>query len=277
MQEELSHIEESCAYIQQHTRLQPRIGIVLGSGLGAFAEQATQAVHLPYNTLPHFSGSTIAGHAGTLVLGNIGDVPCCIMSGRIHFYEGHTPNKVVFPIRVMKKLGITQLLVTNAAGGINPHFAPGTLMNITDHINLTGQSPLIGHNPSSWGPRFPDMTYAYSPRGQNLLHNAAQSLNIPLQNGVYAGLTGPSYETPAEIRMLRTLGADAVGMSTVLEVLASVHMGIETVGLSVISNAAAGITEQPLSHQEVTQAANQAKPALISLLNHFIPRWKTQP
>ena len=249
----------------------PKVGIILGSGLGEFADGFEGKVSIPYADLPNFPTSSVPGHAGRLVLGKVGGEPVVAMQGRVHYYEGFTPAQVAFPARVLCSLGIQALVVTNAAGGINLDFAPGDLMVITDHLNLSGWNALTGHNDERVGPRFPDMSSAYNPTLRELLFEAAKKRGVSLRQGVYAILSGPSYETPAEIRMLRTLGADAVGMSTVPEVIAAAHMGVPVAGVSCITNLAAGIGHKPLSHGEVAETANRVKDVFSSLLSEFLP------
>ncbi len=250
---------------------QPKIGIILGSGLGEFADGFTDKVVIPYAELPHFPTSSVPGHAGRLVVGRVDGEPMVAMQGRVHFYEGFTPAQVAFPTRVLCSLGIRALVVTNAAGGVNLGFRPGDLMIINDQLNLAGWNPLVGHNDDRLGPRFPDMSTSYSPSLRRLLKEIGAQRNVPLKEGVYAQLSGPSYETPAEIRMLRTLGADAVGMSTVPEVIAAAHMGVPVAGVSCITNLAAGIGEKPLTHEEVADTANRVKDVFASLLSGFLP------
>jgi purine-nucleoside phosphorylase len=247
------------------------VGVILGSGLGEFADGLSEKVVIPYSDLPHFPSSSVVGHAGRLVLGKIGGEPVVAMQGRVHFYEGFSPVQVAFPSRVLCSLGVRALVVTNAAGGVNFGFKPGDLMMITDHLNLSGYNPLVGHNDERLGPRFPDMSAAYAPRLRKLLKETAAQRNIALKEGVYASVSGPSYETPAEIRMLRTMGADAVGMSTVPEVIAAAHMGVPVAGVSCITNLAAGIGDKPLSHQEVAETADRVKDVFGSLLSAFLP------
>ena len=249
----------------------PKVGIILGSGLGEFADGFEGKVSIPYADLPNFPTSSVPGHAGRLVLGKVGGEPVVAMQGRVHYYEGFTPAQVAFPARVLCSLGIQALVVTNAAGGINLDFAPGDLMVITDHLNLSGWNALTGHNDERVGPRFPDMSSAYNPTLRELLFEAAKKRGVSLRQGVYAILSGPSYETPAEIRMLRTLGADAVGMSTVPEVIAAAHMGVPVAGVSCITNLAAGIGHKPLSHGDVAETANRVKDVFSSLLSEFLP------
>jgi len=265
-------IQEAVAAIRDVTDLKPRVGLVLGSGLGAFAEQLENRSVIPYGDIPYFPESRVAGHAGQLVIGTMGGVACAIMSGRVHFYEGHGLERVTFPVRVLAGLGVQELIVTNAAGSVNPAFDPGDLMVIVDHINLTGDNPLRGPNDERLGPRFPDMTEAYHVAGRAALHEAAREAGMTLREGVYAGLLGPSYETPAEIRMLQRLGADAVGMSTVAEVIAAVHAGLNVAGLSVITNRAAGLGHAKLSHEEVKEIGHKVEGLLSKLLRGAIAR-----
>ncbi|GGE10812.1 purine nucleoside phosphorylase [Marinithermofilum abyssi] len=259
-------IEEAAQAIQKKLSLEPKIGLVLGSGLGILADEIEEAATISYGEIPHFPVSTVEGHAGQLVIGRLEGQPVVAMQGRFHFYEGYSLTDVTFPIRVMKALGVEKLVVTNAAGGVNTGYQAGDLMVIRDHINLMGTNPLIGPNDPDLGVRFPDMSEAYDPAMRQLAHRVAESEGIRLQEGVYAGLTGPSYETPAEIRMLRTIGADAVGMSTVPEVIIARHSDIRVLGISCISNMAAGILPQPLSHEEVMETAERVKPKFIGLV-----------
>jgi purine-nucleoside phosphorylase len=249
----------------------PKVGLILGSGLGGFADDFIEKIVIPYSELPHFPGASVPGHAGRLVLGTVGGVPAVAMQGRVHFYEGFSPSQVVFPARALCALGIRALVVTNAAGGINPAFVPGDLMAITDHLNLAGWNALTGPNDDRVGPRFPDLSAAYSPVLRALLLDSGLRRGVRLREGVYACVTGPSYETPAEIRMLRLLGADAVGMSTAPEVVAAAHMGVPVAGISCITNLAAGIGHKPLSHEEVAETAAHARGVFTALLNEFLP------
>lgn len=249
----------------------PKIGIILGSGLGAFADTLKDKVVIPYGELPNFPHSSVPGHAGRLVFGTLDGEPIVAMQGRVHFYEGYEPWQVALPARVLCLLGIKSLMVTNAAGGVNLGFRPGDLMAITDHLNLAGWNALIGPNDDRLGPRFPDMSTAYHPGLRGLLLDTARRQKLELKQGVYALLSGPSYETPAEIRALRHLGADAVGMSTVPEVVAANHMGVRVVGVSCITNLAAGIGDKPLSHEEVAETANQVAEVFSRLLTEFLP------
>ncbi len=265
-------VQETVQAIRQRAGgLTPRVGIILGSGLGAFAENFGRKVIIPYQELPHFPHSSVPGHAGRMVLGEVGGQPVVAMQGRVHSYEGYSPMQVAFPARVLCSLGIKGLVLTNAAGGINPQFAPGDLMAITDHINLSGWNALTGPNDDRLGPRFPDMSRAYAPSLRALLLESAQRTQVPLRQGVYAMVAGPSYETPAEIRMLRTLGADAVGMSTVPETVAAGHMGVPVVGISCITNLAAGVGDKPLTHDEVAETANRVAGIFSRLLTDFLP------
>lgn len=249
---------------------QPKLGIILGSGLGAFADSLERAVTIDYRELPDFPMSSVHGHAGRLVLGHRGEVSVVAMQGRVHFYEGYQPWQVAFPARVLGRLGIKHLTVTNAAGGINLGFQVGDLMAITDHLNLSGYNPLVGKNVEALGPRFPDMSHAYDPAALEVLRAAARAEGVSLREGVYVSLSGPSYETPAEIRMLRTLGGDAVGMSTVPEVIVASHMGIKVTGISCITNLAAGMSKKALSHDEVSETANQVTGTFQKLLGRFL-------
>ncbi len=249
---------------------QPKVALILGSGLGGFADTLTDKVAIPYAELPNFPQSSVAGHAGRLVLGTRDGVPVMAMQGRVHFYEGYAPWQVAFPARVLCSFKPGVLVVTNAAGGINLGFKVGDLMAISDHLNLSGWNPLVGPNEETLGPRFPDMSHAYDPKLLAVLEGCAASEKISLRKGIYAQLSGPSYETPAEIRMLRTLGADAVGMSTVPEVIVASHMGVKVAGVSCVTNLAAGIGNQKLSHEEVSETANLVKDVFMRLLGRFV-------
>jgi purine-nucleoside phosphorylase len=265
-------VQETVQAIRQRAGgLSPRVGIILGSGLGAFADSFERKVVIPYGELPHFPHSSVPGHAGRLVLGLVGGEPVVAMQGRVHSYEGYSSVQVAFPARVLCSLGIRGLVVTNAAGGINSQFVPGDLMAITDHLNLSGWNALTGPNDDRLGPRFPDMSRAYAPSLRELLLQSAQRTQVALRQGVYVMVAGPSYETPAEIRMFRTLGADAVGMSTVPEVVAASHMGVPVVGISCITNLAAGVGDKPLTHEEVAETANRVAGIFSRLLTDFLP------
>ncbi len=264
-------IQEAARFIQAKTRRTPSIAVILGSGLGPFAQNLQEPEFIPYETIPYFPQSTVAGHAGRLVVGRLGDVTVAAMQGRFHLYEGYPAEQVVFPVRVLSALGIRKLIVTNAAGGVNPKFRPGDLMLITDHINLTGRNPLIGANDDRLGARFPDMSEAYSTELRERLLRAAASVQIEMRQGVYVAITGPSYETPAEVRMYALLGADACGMSTVPEVIAANHGGLTVCGISCITNMGAGINGGKLDHAEVTETANQAMERFVRLLTAAVP------
>jgi len=265
-------VEEAVAAIRARCGEPPRIAIVLGSGLGDFAETLPESVAIPYDDLPNWPRSTVVGHAGTLVVGTIAGRRVAALSGRVHGYEGHDFATVTFAVRVMGRLGVKQLILSNAAGGINTDFGQGALMVIEDHINLMGGNPLVGPNDARFGARFPDMTEVYSRRLRRIAGDAAVAAGAFVTHGVYAGLLGPSYETPAEIRFLRTAGADAVGMSTVPEALAARHMGLEVLGISCITNMAAGVLSQPLVHDEVIETAKRVRGSFIALLEQIIAR-----
>jgi purine-nucleoside phosphorylase len=268
----LQKMEEAKTYIQSKHKAAPRIGLVLGSGLGVLGDEVENPTIVPYSEIPNFPVSTVEGHAGQLVLGQLAGAEVVVMQGRFHFYEGWSLDEVTFPVRVMKALGVEILIVTNAAGGINPEWNAGDLMLITDHINFTGQNPLIGPNESEIGPRFPDMSNGYNRELRATAKEVAANLGITLREGVYAGVSGPSYETPAEIRMLRVLGGHAVGMSTVPEVIVANHAGLKVLGITCISNMAAGILDQPLSHHEVMETAEKAKASFISLVKAIVEK-----
>jgi purine-nucleoside phosphorylase len=261
---------EAVDSIRAYCRKRPVLGLVLGSGLGAYADAFTDRVVIPFHDIPHFPCANVIGHPGNLVIGKAEGIPCIALQGRVHLYEGFSASEVAYPVRALGCLGIRSLIVTNAAGGINLEYQPGNLMLITDHINLTGVNPLIGPNIAELGLRFPDMSEAYDPWMRKIALEAARRKNIPIREGVYIGLSGPSYETPAEIRMCRALGADAVGMSTVLEVIAARHMGIRVLGISCITNMAAGILPQPLTHQEVLDTADKVQEKFITLLQSIV-------
>ncbi|QYK68009.1 MULTISPECIES: purine-nucleoside phosphorylase [Paenibacillus] len=265
-------IQEAADYIRAKSGIRPEIGLILGSGLGILADLIQDGISIPYQDIPHFPVSTVEGHEGELLLGTIEGRAVVMMKGRFHMYEGYGPQLTAFPVRVMKQLGIQSLLVTNAAGGVNTSYEAGDLMVISDHLNLTGQNPLIGPNDAGMGVRFPDMSEAYSRRLREIAKQTANQQGFSLQEGVYAGLLGPNYETPAEIVMLRTLGADAVGMSTVSEVIVARHAGIEVLGFSCITNMAAGILDQPLSHGEVMETAEKVREQFLKLVLAIIPQ-----
>jgi purine-nucleoside phosphorylase len=263
-------LDETVRAVRAKAPLAPRVGVVLGSGLGAFADTLTELVKVPYETLPHLPASKVAGHAGNLCFGRVGDVPVVCMQGRVHYYEGHPLWQVVHGVRTMARLGVGCVLVTNAAGGLEAGWAAGDLMIVTDHLNLMFQHPLLGPNDDSLGTRFPDMTSAYDPALRAQLAEVSKAEGLPLREGVYAGLTGPSYETPAEIRMLRVLGAQAVGMSTVPEVIALRHMRVRVAALSCITNMAAGLGTGELDHKEVEATAKTRRADLQRLLKGWI-------
>ena len=250
----------------------PDVAVVLGSGLGDFANRLQDAVTIPYGELPHWPASTVIGHAGTLVIGTLAGKRVAALSGRVHFYEGHDLRTVSFAARVIGRLGVKVLILTNAAGGINVDLKPGTLMVMDDHINLLGSNPLVGPNEDTWGARFPDMSEVYSKRLRRLADEVARAHGLALGHGVYVALHGPSYETPAEIRFLRAIGADAVGMSTVPEAIVARHMGVEVLGISCITNAAAGVLPQPLNHDEVMEVAREVRGTFAALLEGIIGR-----
>jgi purine-nucleoside phosphorylase len=262
-------LAEAVSVVRSRTPLAPTMGLVLGSGLGAFAKTLLAPTAIPYREIPHFPGSSVSGHQGELVLGHSGSVPVAVMAGRAHFYEGYALDQVVFPVRVLRCLGAEVLIVTNAAGSVNAAFAPGDLMIIEDHINLIG-NPLLGPNEDSLGPRFPDMSEAYDPRLRRLAEEACRAAGAPARRGVYIAMTGPSYETPAEIRMARALGADAVGMSTAPEVVAARHMGMRVLGISCLTNMAAGVTAQKLDHREVLAMGERVKDRLLEVLRRVV-------
>ncbi|OXM88135.1 purine-nucleoside phosphorylase [Paenibacillus rigui] len=262
----LTKIQEAAAYIKEQYPTAPEIGLILGSGLGVIADLVENAKVITYDSIPHFPVSTVEGHAGELLLGTIQGKHVLLMKGRFHMYEGYGVEVVSFPVRVMKELGVHTLLVTNAAGGVNTSYEVGDLMLIKDHINFTFRNPLIGPNFNELGVRFPDMSEAYSRKLRQVAKDVAAEQGVKLQEGVYIGLLGPSYETPAEIRMMRTLGADAVGMSTVAEVIVARHAGMQVLGFSCISNMAAGILDQPLSHEEVMETTERVKPKFLKLI-----------
>ena len=269
---EFERANSALNFIFSKTKLRPKIALVLGSGLGAFADEFASATKIPYTKIPHFPRSTAIGHAGQLVIGKVGEIPVAGMQGRVHLYEGYSAKDVAFPIRVFARMGVKAVILTNAAGGIKREFVQGQLVVIKDHINLQGVSPLTGPNDERFGPRFPDMTVAYDRSFREIVIGEGNRNHIALHEGVYAALPGPSYETPAEIRYLRTIGADLVGMSTVPEVIAARHCGMRVLGISCVTNAAAGILDQPLDHKEVLETAERVKSHFIALLKISIPR-----
>jgi|SRR5580704_665856 purine-nucleoside phosphorylase len=269
---EFARAERAAKAILSKTKLRPTMALVLGSGLGAFADELTDATRIPYEKIPGFPRSTAIGHAGRLVIGRVGKVVVAAMQGRVHLYEGYSAQEVTFPMRVFGQMGIRTAILTNAAGGINLNFHEGALVSIRDHINLQGANPLIGPNDDRFGLRFPDMTQAYWKTFREIALEEAKRLGIEVHEGVYAALAGPSYETPAEIRYLRAIGADLVGMSTVLEVIAARHMGMRVLGISCVTNMAAGVMGKPLVHTEVLETGERVKSQFIGLLRAVIPR-----
>jgi len=262
--------QQSAQYILEKGQMKPEIGLILGSGLGVLADEIENPVAIPYAEIPNFPVSTVQGHAGQLVIGTLEGKTVIAMQGRFHYYEGYTMETVTFPVRVMKLLGVEKLIVTNAAGGVNKEFKPGDLMLITDHINFMGDNPLIGANDERFGPRFPDMSKAYDHEFQAIARNVAKKLGIAIQEGVYFGLTGPTYETPAEIRMVRILGGDAVGMSTVTESIVANHCSMRVLGISCITNMAAGILDQPLDHGEVIETTEKVKSTFLRYVKELV-------
>ncbi len=265
------HIQEAKDYILSRTgAITPVIGLILGSGLGGLADEIEQATVIPYVEIPHFATSAAVGHANELVIGQLMGQTVVAMKGRLHYYEGFTLDEVTFPVRIMKALGVDKLIVTNACGAVNTNFAPGELMIITDHINLVMNNPLIGPNNPELGTRFPDLSQTYHPEMREIALRVAAKQGTSLQQGVYAWWTGPAYETPAEIRMIRTLGADAVGMSTVPEAIVAVHGGMKVLGISCLTNMACGILDQPLSHDEVIEVAAKVRTTFVDLIKGIL-------
>lgn len=267
MEERLNNIYNN---ISDRIETKPELGLILGSGLGVLVEDFSDPVLIPYEEIPGFPVSTVEGHAGRLVLGSLGGKQVVALQGRFHYYEGYSMQELVIPVRIMGMLGIEKLIVTNAAGGVNLNFSPGEFMFITDHINFMGANPLRGENLEEFGPRFPDMSTLYSQELIETGEDCASGLRLVTRRGVYAGMMGPSFETPAEIRFLRTIGADAVGMSTVPEVIAAGHMGLSVLGISCITNMAAGVLPQPLSHEEVMEISQQVKPEFKALVGKIV-------
>jgi len=265
-------ISEAVRLLESRTAARPRVAVVLGSGLGAFAMELADRTEISYAEIPGWPTSTAIGHAGKLVLGKLGALDAAAMAGRVHLYEGYTPAQVTFGVRVLGSLGVRSLVLTNAAGGINLSLERGGLVVISDHINLQGSNPLVGPNDNLLGPRFPDMSEAYSRELRALAHEVGSELGIRLDEGVYAAMLGPSYETPAEIRFLRTIGADVVGMSTVPEVIVANHMGMRVLGISCVTNMAAGILPQKIDHAEVLETGGMVRGTLVKLLKALLPR-----
>ncbi len=269
----VARLDESAAAIRERREVVPRVGLVLGSGLGALAEGLSDLLVIPYCEIPNFPVSTgVLGHAGELVLGRVGDTPMAVLSGRVHFYEGRPMAETVFPVRVLARLGVPGIVLANAAGGIRRSFRPGDLMLISDHINLFGTNPLVGPNEEALGARFPDMSVVYDRRFRRIAKETARRLRMPLKEGVYAGVHGPSYETPAEIRMLARMGADAVGMSTVPEAIALRHAGVRVLGITAITNMAAGILPKPLDHGDVLETAKKVGARFSKFVTSLVPR-----
>ena len=264
--------EKAARMIRARTKTEVSVAIVLGSGLGAFAKELTDATTIPYHEIPGFAHTTVEGHTGQLVIGKAGDVTVAAMQGRFHFYEGYSLEEVTFPIRVLKLLGVGTLVLTNAAGALNTEFAPGSLMVISDHINLLGANPLTGPNDDRFGPRFPDLTLVYAAELQNMVIEEARAMGTEMRRGVYAALSGPSYETPAEIHMVRTLGADAVGMSTVPEAIVARHMDLRVIGISCITNLAAGVSNRPIDHSQVMAIGERVRGEFTELLRRVVKR-----
>lgn len=265
-------LDQALEYLQGRGFGRPKIALILGSGLGGLAQQISPAVTAEYSEIPGFARSTVVGHAGRLVFGTLNGVEVVAMQGRFHYYEGHSQRQIAFPIWVMRSLGAQALVVTNAAGGLNPSFRVGDLMLIADHINYTGDNPLIGPNPDRFGPRFPDMSRAYTPEFRKLARDTAQELGIALQQGVYLAVSGPSYETPGEIQSFRRLGADAVGMSTVPEAITAAHAGMRVLGISCITNMAAGLGAEKLNHEEVIDVTKQVQSRFMTLVTELVSR-----
>lgn len=272
MTDQFTLADAAAQFLLKRAALRPKIGLVLGSGLGAFADSLVAATRIPYADIPTFPRSTAIGHAGQMVIGNAGEVPVAAMQGRAHLYEGYSAQEVTFPMRVFGRMGIRAVILTNAAGGINLGYSQGALVLVRDHINLQGTNPLVGANDERFGVRFPDMSRAYDCDYRQLAREEAGKLAIPLHEGIYAALLGPSYETPAEIEYLRRIGADLVGMSTVAEVIAARHMEMKVLAISCVTNMAAGILDQPLSHAEVMETGERVKTIFESLLRAVLPR-----
>ncbi len=271
-EDDFTRAEQAAAFLHGKTKLRPRVALVLGSGLGAFAANLTQAVRIPFAEIRNFPQTSAEGHLGHLVIGSLGPVPLACLQGRVHFYEGCTIRDSVFPVRVLGRLGVRALILTNAAGGINPDFSPGCLMVLKDHMNLQGANPLLGPNDERFGPRFLDLSQAYFRPYRQIAMDNGRRLGIEMFEGVYAAVCGPSYETPSEVRYLRAIGADAVGMSTVAETIVARHMGIRVLAISCITNMAAGILDKPLSHQEVLETGARVQEKFTQLLQAITPQ-----
>ena len=271
-QDDYARANEAAEFIQQKTKHQPRIALVLGSGLGGFADELQDPTIIPYSTIPHFPATSAEGHAGNLVVGKVDEIPVAAMQGRVHYYEGHSLLRVTFPVRVFARLGIKAVLFTNAAGGVNLQLKQGCLVVLKDHINLQGSNPLIGPNDDRFGLRFSDMSEAYAKDFRAMAMEEGHRHGIDICEGVYAAVSGPSYETPAEIRYIRTIGADTVGMSTVPEVIVARHCGIKVLAISCVTNMAAGILDQPITHAEVLETGARVRGQFVALLRTLIPR-----
>jgi purine-nucleoside phosphorylase len=270
--DEFTRAAEAAQFVLARTPLRPRIGVVLGSGFGAFAGELRDAAAIPYEGIPHFPRSTAIGHAGRLVLGSLDSLPLAVMQGRVHLYEGYSAQQVAFPMRVLARMGVSAVVLTNAAGGINPDYDRGALVVVRDHINLQGENPLVGPNDDQLGLRHPDMTDAYNRQLRRIAIAELQRLGDKVYEGVYAAVTGPSFETPAEIRFLRTIGADLVGMSTVPEVIAARHLGIDVLAISCVTNLAAGITGEKITAEEVLETGERVRGKFLSLLRAVLPK-----
>lgn len=266
----VDQLKSALQFVQSKTKLKPRVGIVLGSGLGAFVNDVKAEVTIPYSEIPHFHSTTVVGHQGNLILGYVGDVPVIVMQGRFHFYEGHSMDTVVLPTRLMVALGAEKIFLTNSSGGLGQGFKAGEFMIIEDHINFTGNNPLIGKNVADWGPRFPDMSEAYNKELSAKLESVFVKNKLSVHRGIYAGVSGPTYETPAEVLFFKNIGCSAVGMSTVPETIAANHMGAKVVGLSLITNMAAGLSAHKLTHEEVTAAAKDAEKVFSKIVKEFV-------
>ena len=271
MTDDYTRAESAAGFLLSQTPLRPRVGMILGSGLGGLADELTEAMRVPYSRIPNFPVSTAIGHAGRMVIGHAGNVPIAAMQGRIHLYEGYSAQQVAFPIRVFGRMGIRALILTNAAGGINLDYKQGALVVVSDHINLQGHNPLVGVNDDRFGLRYPDMTQAYSMAYREMALEEARKLGLSVHQGVYAAMLGPSFETPAEIRFLRTIGADLVGMSTIAEVVTARHMDLKVLAISCVTNMAAGILDQVLTHEEVLETGERVKGDFTALLKAILP------
>ena len=269
---EYERAEEAAAYVRGRIRVRPQLAVVLGSGLGAFADELGDAVAIDYADIPHFPKSAVAGHAGRLVVGKVDDVAVVVMQGRVHLYEGYSAREAAFPVRVLGRLGVKAVVLTNASGGINTDYKAGALVVLKDHINLQGANPLAGLNDERFGPRFPDMTHAYTKGYREVALAAAKRLGLDAHEGVYVGVTGPSYETPAEIRAFRAMGADVIGMSTVAEAIAARHMGMKVLAISCVANLAADVSNEELSHGEVLAVMKRSQGSLVRLLKAVLPK-----